>query len=615
MRRRSGMKPTQQSVPTERDRPRNLRFSMCVGFWECNYVGSVDTQSPHEAHTFGWTVLEEPKSPTSFLPRRCMTTEDARQYAPEHSISKADDFLNPWEAISRAFELHLEASHCDPPWAPLIPQIDEAVEHREEPSQFTMSSELDHHLQRPFAHAFASAETQHLQDLVIGQYQTGTINVISFGYKRGYIGKRTLQIDDQQRGSWRRLLREQWIGYDDGSCFEVHGVVPPPVTDSSTVTVLVQLAEIPAGQVCTLIQFIPTDGLPEQPFVEQVPMRAMRSTVFQACGRHLASERTAVIKQGHALWMTGEVHLLRHGIYLRILIDDPGDDEVSMGQFGTPAPVLKPLPLTCRPNADITLDFDDFIPLPEGGRIIPPPNWNEHPLLRYATDSDAVYRNRQGFLTVDCRTWLLPHGGRGHQQPRDIQIRAQLLLHLAERIRHLWRDMVTPGDALRIQQVRPAPLARGNQRQAPKLHLLIEVNRPLGDPSRPTLLSFQQISAQGLGNDVVWLPWLASDVVTLQSIHQASSLGCEPHNLLVPLADRARGYKGTLRQVLTYRFGGTSGGMLILSQYNGKKPLRPQWIHRIRMMRRSCRGVSALIHPRVTDPVLCTPIVCLPNTG
>ena len=146
MRRRSGMKPTQQSVPTERDRPRNLRFSMCVGFWECNYVGSVDTQSPHEAHTFGWTVLEEPKSPTSFLPRRCMTTEDARQYAPEHSISKADDFLNPWEAISRAFELHLEASHCDPPWAPLIPQIDEAVEHREEPSQFTMSSELDHHL-------------------------------------------------------------------------------------------------------------------------------------------------------------------------------------------------------------------------------------------------------------------------------------------------------------------------------------------------------------------------------------------------------------------------------------------------------------------------------------
>lgn len=418
------MKSTQQSVPTERDRPRNLRFSMCVGFCERNYVGSVATQSPHEVHTFGWTVLEEPKSPTSFLPRRCMTTEDARQYAPEHSISKAGDFLNPWEAISRAFELHLEVSHCDPPWVPLLPQEEEAVEHRGEPPQCVNPPELDHRLQRPFAHAFASAETQHLQDLVIEQYQTGTVNVISFGHKGRYIGKRTLEVDDQQRGNWRRLLREQWFDYDDGSCFEIYSVVPPPVTDSSTVTVIVQLADIPAGQACTLIQFIPTDGLPEQPYVELVPMRAMRSTVFQACGQHLASESTAVIKQGHALWMTGEVHLLRHGTYLRILIDDPGDDEVL---------------LTCRPNADITLDFDDFIPLPEGGRIIPPPNWNEHPLLRFATDNDAVYRNRQGFLTADCRTWLLPHGGRGHQQPRYIQIRAQLLLHLAERIRHLWR--------------------------------------------------------------------------------------------------------------------------------------------------------------------------------
>ena len=191
--------------------------------------------------------------------------------------------------------------------------------------------------------------------------------------------------------------------------------------------------------------------------------------------------------------------------------DVDGPDEVTLWQVSQAlyrqgqSPKIQGLPLTCRPNADITLDFDDFIPLPEGGRIIPPPNWNAHPLLRFAADNDAVYRNRQGFLTVDCRTWLLPHGRQGHQQPRDIQIRAQLMLHLAERIRHLWRDIVAPGDALRIQHVRPTPLARGRQRQSPKLHLLVEVNRPLGDLSRPTLLSFQQISAQGLSDDVVWI--------------------------------------------------------------------------------------------------------------
>ena len=204
--------------------------------------------------------------------------------------------------------------------------------------------------------------------------------------------------------------------------------------------------------------------------------------------------------------------------------------------------------LTCRPNADITLDFDDFIPLPNGGQVIPPPNWRQNTLLRYASNNEAVFRDRHGFLTVDCRTWLLPHGGEGHRQPRDLRIQAQLLIHLIERIRFLWRDVVAPGDELRVQHVRPTPLARGSQRQLPKLHLLVEVNRPPGDLSRPILLSFQQISAQGLSGEVDWLPCLSGDVITLRSIHQASSLGCEIWNLLVPLADRTRGWLGTQQQ-------------------------------------------------------------------
>jgi len=92
------------------------------------------------------------------------------------------------------------------------------------------------------------------------------------------------------------------------------------------------------------------------------------------------------------------------------------------------------------------------------------------------------------------------------------------------------------------------PLARGNNVQSPKLHLLVEVNRPLVARSRPILLSFQQISAQGLGEEVAWLPWLSGDVVTLGSIHQASAIACEPQNLLVPLADRAQGWMSTWQQ-------------------------------------------------------------------
>ena len=183
--------------------------------------------------------------------------------------------------------------------------------------------------------------------------------------------------------------------------------------------------------------------------------------------------------------------------------------------------------------------------MPNGGRIIPPPNWRQNTMLRYASNNEAVFRDRQGFLTVDCRTWLLPHEGGGHRQPRDLRIQAQLLIHLVERIRVLWRDHVAPGDALCVQHVRPTPLARGNQRQTPKLHLLVEVNRPLGDSSRPILLSFQQISAQGLSGEVDWVPCLTGDVVTLESIHQVGALDCESRNLLVPQADRTRGWLGT----------------------------------------------------------------------
>jgi len=206
---------------------------------------------------------------------------------------------------------------------------------------------------------------------------------------------------------------------------------------------------------------------------------------------------------------------------------------------------LKPPHLVCRPNADITLEFDDIVLSPDGGRIIPPPNWRQNALLRYASGNEAVFRDRHGSLTVDCRTWLVPHGGRGHRQPRDMRIQAQLLIHLVERVRRLWRDVVDPNDALRVLHVRPTPLARGNQNRSPRLHLLVEVNRPIVSPLRPILLSFQQISAQGLGDEVVWLPWLTGDVITLGSIHQASAIMCEPHNLLVPFADRAQGWMGT----------------------------------------------------------------------
>lgn len=87
-------------------------------------------------------------------------------------------------------------------------------------------------------------------------------------------------------------------------------------------------------------------------------------------------------------------------------LPDSESDVSSFGQMGIVRHLKRPPVWQWRPNVDITLDFDDFIPLPDGGRVIPPPNWNEQPLLRFAADNDAVVRDQQQFLIVECRTWF-----------------------------------------------------------------------------------------------------------------------------------------------------------------------------------------------------------------
>ena len=72
------------------------------------------------------------------------------------------------------------------------------------------------------------------------------------------------------------------------------------------------------------------------------------------------------------------------------LLGELGSPDGEKNQGGPPI-------LISRPNAAITLEFDDFIPLANGGRIIPPPNWRQNSLLRYASNNEAVFRNRQGF--------------------------------------------------------------------------------------------------------------------------------------------------------------------------------------------------------------------------
>ena len=119
---RCGMQPTRQSVFTEHDRPRNLRFSACVGVCEHSYVGTACEQYPFCQANFEWKVLGEPKMPTTTCPRTCMTTDEAVLSTQHHTVHLERDYLDPWGAIAQAFELELDVARDG--WAQ-VPVIDD----------------------------------------------------------------------------------------------------------------------------------------------------------------------------------------------------------------------------------------------------------------------------------------------------------------------------------------------------------------------------------------------------------------------------------------------------------------------------------------------------------
>ena len=100
-----------------------------------------------------------------------------------------------------------------------------------------------------------------------------------------------------------------------------------------------------------------------------------------------------------------------------------------------------------RPNGDIVPNQDNQVPyqyrLHNGARItgtiIPPPNWNRLPGLRYAADRGAVVRDVTHQLRIRIRSWLVPHDRFGPMYWKDCTIPAQLFLRLLDRLQSVWQ--------------------------------------------------------------------------------------------------------------------------------------------------------------------------------
>ena len=193
-----------------------------------------------------------------------------------------------------------------------------------------------------------------------------------------------------------------------------------------------------------------------------------------------------------------------------------------------------------RPNGDIVPDQDNQVPYQYrlhnrariAGTIIPPPNWNRLPGLRYAADRGAVIRDVTHQLRIQIRSWLVPHDRFGPMHWKDCTIPAQLFLRLLDRLRSVWQSDILQGDRLSMRIVQPTP-APPTGEQA-RLHILLECNRPRVGARKASLLSFQELYSAGPSLHRTWLPYLAPAVITPQILAGVLPVHCDPRHLLIP---------------------------------------------------------------------------------
>ena len=166
--------------------------------------------------------------------------------------------------------------------------------------------------------------------------------------------------------------------------------------------------------------------------------------------------------------------------------------------------------------------------------------------MRQAANVGAARRDGDGQLFVHFRTWLLLHDGLSPRTSRNLEVRAQLVVQLQERVRNLWRDFVGTYDAIRVTIVTPTPAREGDDET--RIHVLVERNRLIASTLRPILMSFQQITMEGLNAVIDWHPLLAPPVITLSYLQRTCQIPCELHHLLVPLAPTHRGWMESHQQ-------------------------------------------------------------------
>ena len=251
MRRRCGKGLAWQSVFTEQDQTRSLRFRRYVEVWEFDVGFNTDFGrfNNYEHYEFSCRPLEVAKTTTGGNRRTGMNTIQALLHGLHHSVCEQDDFMDAWMAIARANALHDElksdglthnidnghiavsAEHDNTPPTPgdqpdqrevpeRIPVISTGL-HEENEAEETVILEADilQHIQG------GVRMVHHLEAAREATTQEYPLIVITFGLSGEGQGRRDFYSDVLLHDVWQGI-RRTWSEYQD---IDLYFVEPQPV--------------------------------------------------------------------------------------------------------------------------------------------------------------------------------------------------------------------------------------------------------------------------------------------------------------------------------------------------------------------------------------------------
>ena len=281
MRRGGGVGLAWQSVFTEQDQTRSLRFYDDVEVFEFKVGYDMDhwRYNIYDHYEFYWTTLVVAKPTLGVNSRKGMTTAQALLHCYNHSVRSNDDFLDEWVAIERASalrgelisgkhskidigQLAVSVDHDGTPGKPFdqpfdqpgqgevpdrIPVVSTGMHDEDEETTIEVGEE------DIFEHLHGGVHAVHHLESAQDATNDQPLTVITFGLSGEGRGRRDFYSDTGLRDVWQGV-RRVWAEFDD---FDLYYVEPQPVMTRWPYIVFIveETNRRSSGQVPVLLNF------------------------------------------------------------------------------------------------------------------------------------------------------------------------------------------------------------------------------------------------------------------------------------------------------------------------------------------------------------------------